>query len=60
MKRITPPKKRRYNATYRLRKKGYRVSLIDKTIYSKEFDSLPREAFLLREEYGYEIQKTIT
>ncbi len=59
MKQIPPQKKRRYNATYRLRKKGYRVSLTEKTVYSKEFDSLPREAFLLREEYGYEIQGTI-
>ncbi len=51
--------KRRYNATYRLRKKNVVVDLSSKTIYTKDFDSLPVASNILKNEFGYEIQRII-
>lgn len=50
--------KRKYNATYRLRKKGFQINTREKTCYAKTFNDLPKACLILQDEYNFGIQLT--
>lgn len=52
--KIHPKLKRRYNACYRARKKGYVINTYARTIYRKKIIDKSLEAIL--NEYGFNIQ----
>lgn len=59
MKTFTKKNKRRYNATYRLRKKGFRILTTEKTCYIADASSIPPAMKMLQAEYHFGIQLTL-
>lgn len=58
MKKITPPEmnRRKYNACYRLRKKGFKISTKSKTIFAPEKHAEQKTVKILMSEYHFAYQ----
>ena len=56
---MTKAKKRQYNACYRLRKKGVKISTPEKTIYGSAELSEKPTVFLLLDKFSFVIQTEI-
>lgn len=49
-------KKRKYNATYRCRKKGYKINTSEKTCFLPQEAPVTTEMKILKKEYNYATQ----